>query len=149
MNKGIVRSLSKSGTHTFSKNNFDRIVLIEGLGVEGDAHMGEKVKHRSRVAKDPTQPNLRQVHLIHSELFDELKMKGFEITDGEIGQNITTEGLELLNLPKDTILSIGDTAKIKVTGLRNPCKQLDEFQSGLMSAVLDKDEEGNHYNTYY
>ena len=143
MNKGIVKSVSKSGTHTFNKFNCDRIDLLKGLGVKGDAHMGEKVKHRSRVAKNPNQPNLRQVHLIHSELFDELKKKGFNIQDGEIGENITTEGIELLNLPKDTLLSIGETVKIMITGLRNPCKQLDSLQDGLMKAVLDMDEEGN------
>lgn len=142
MNKGIVKSVSKSETHTFSKFNSDRIVLLKGLGVEGDAHMGKYVKHRSRVANDPTQPNLRQVHLIHSELFDELEKKGFVIQNGEIGENITTEGIELLSLPKDTILSIGQTAKILITGLRNPCKQLDLLQKGLMRAVLEKDGEG-------
>jgi len=143
MDKGIVKSVSKSKTHTFNKFNSDRIVLLKGLGVEGDAHMGKNVKHRSRVANDPSQPNLRQVHLIHSELFDELKKKGFVIQNGEIGENITTEGIELLCLPKDTILSIGQTAKILITGLRNPCKQLDLLKPGLMKALLDKDEEGN------
>jgi MOSC domain-containing protein YiiM len=142
MNKAIVKSVSKSSTHTFSKFNCDKIVLLKGLGVEGDAHMGKTVKHRSRVAKDPNQSNLRQVHLIHSELFDELKGKGFTVKDGDVGENITTTGIELLKLPKDTILSIGETAKIRVTGLRNPCSQLDSIQQGLMKAVLDKDEEG-------
>ncbi|MCB0465660.1 MAG: MOSC domain-containing protein [Aequorivita sp.] len=143
MNKGIVKSVSKSRTHTFSKFNCDKIVLLTGLGVEGDAHMGKNVKHRSRVAKDPTQPNLRQVHLIHAELFDELKEKGFDVKAGEIGENITTEGIDLLSLPKDTLLNIGKTAKIKLTGLRNPCTQLDSIKKGLMKAVLDKDENGN------
>ena len=143
MNNAIVRSVSKSSAHTFTKFNCHKISLLKGLGVEGDAHMGQKVKHRSRVAKDPNQPNLRQVHLIHSELFDELKHKGFNIKDGEIGENITTKGIELLALPKDTILSIGETAKIKLTGLRNPCKQLDSIKNGLMKAVLDRDENGN------
>ncbi|AUP80235.1 MOSC domain-containing protein [Flavivirga eckloniae] len=143
MKEGIVKSVSKSSTHTFSKKNCDKIVLIKGLGVEGDAHMGEKIKHRSRVAKNPDQPNLRQIHLIHSELFDELEKKGFNVNSGELGENITTQGIDLLNLPKDTILTIGDTSKIKITGLRNPCKQLDLKQEGLMKAVLDKDDEGN------
>lgn len=143
MKKGTVIAVSKSGDHTFSKFNCDTINLLKGLGVEGDAHMGEKVKHRSRVAKDPNQPNLRQVHLIHSELFDELKEKGFQVMHGQIGENITTKGIELLNLPKNTILSIGATSKVQITGLRNPCKQLDALQNGLMQAVLDKDEEGN------
>jgi MOSC domain-containing protein YiiM len=143
MNKGIVKSISKSGTHTFSKFNCDSITLLKGLGVEGDAHMGKNVKHRSRVAKDPSQPNLRQIHLIHSELFDELREKGFTIRDGEIGENITTMGIDLLNLPKGALLNIGKTAKIEVTGLRNPCKQLDLLQAGLMKAVLDRDKNGN------
>ncbi|MFD2589180.1 MOSC domain-containing protein [Croceitalea marina] len=141
--KGIVKSVSKSEGHTFSKFNCNQIVLLKGLGVKGDAHLGKNVKHRSRVAKDPSQPNLRQVHLIHSELFAELSEKGFHIKDGEIGENITTKGIDLLSLPKGTILSLGQTAKIEVTGLRNPCKQLDELQKGLMKAVLDKDEKGN------
>lgn len=143
MNKAIVISVSKSSSHTFSKYNYEKIYLLKGLGVKGDAHMGVTVKHRSRVSKDPNQPNLRQVHLIHSELFNELKEKGFDINAGEIGENITTKGIELLKLPKDSILNIGDTAKIKITGLRNPCKQLDAIKQGLMKAVLDRDENGN------
>jgi len=140
---GIVKSVSKSSSHSFRKYSYNEIVLLKGLGVEGDAHLGEKVKHRSRVAKNPNQPNLRQVHLIHSELFDEIRKKGFLVQAGEIGENITTEGIQLLSLPKDTILSIGKTAKIMITGLRNPCKQLDLFKDGLMKAVLDRDKEGN------
>ena len=116
---------------------------MKGLGVEGDAHMGEKVKHRSRVAKDPNQPNLRQVHLIHAELFEELAKKGFQVSNGQMGENITTYGIDLLSLPKDSILYIGSSAKVQVTGLRNPCKQIDSIQNGLMQAVLDKDESGN------
>ena len=143
MNKATVRAVSKSSKHTFSKYNCNSIMLLKGLGVEGDAHMGKTVKHRSRLLKFRSEPNLRQVHLIHSELFDELKEKGFIVKDGEIGENITTEGIELLALPKDTVLSIGETARIKLTGLRNPCKQLDSIKKGLMKAVLDKDEEGN------
>lgn len=143
MKKGIVKAVSKSKDHTFSKYNCDKINLIKALGVEGDAHLGRKVKHRSRVKKDPNQPNLRQVHLMHGELFEELAQKGFKVNYGEMGENITTEGIDLLNLPKDTILNIGVSAKIQITGLRNPCKQLNDFQNGLMKALLDKDEEGN------
>lgn len=143
MKKGKVISVSKSDKHTFNKYVNEKIVLLKELGVEGDAHMGEKVKHRSRVAKDPTQPNLRQVHLIHSELFDELKEKGFKVIPGQMGENITTENVDLLNLPKKTILSIGKTTKIEITGLRNPCKQIESIKLGLMKAVLDKDQEGN------
>jgi len=138
-----VKSVSKSLSHTFSKKVVEQIKLIKGLGVEGDAHMGETVKHRSRVARDPTQPNLRQVHLIHSELFEELAKKGFFVKEGEMGENITTEGIDLLNLPKDTILKIGAESEIMVTGLRNPCNQLDSIKTGLMKAVLDNDENGN------
>ncbi len=143
MENGIVKSVSKSSTHTFNKYTCDSINLLTGLGVEGDAHMGATVKHRSRVRKDPGQPNLRQVHLIHSELFEELKLKGFQVEDGQMGENITTMGIELLHLPKDTILTIGTKVKVKLTGLRNPCNQINSIQKGLMNAVLDKDEEGN------
>lgn len=143
MNQGIVKSVSKSSTHSFSKYVCDSIVLLKGLGVEGDAHMGKYVKHRSRVEKNPYEPNARQVHLIHCELFDELMQQGFVLHDGIIGENITTQGIDLLRLPKGSVLHIGKSARIEVTGLRNPCKQLDSIQSGLMKAVLDKDEQGN------
>lgn len=143
MKNGKVKALSLSNSHTFHKYSCDRIRLLKGLGVEGDAHSGASVKHRSRVAKDPTQPNLRQVHLIHSELFLELQEKGFTVRPGELGENITTQGIELLALPRGTILTIGEKAKIEITGLRNPCQQLNNFQAGLMQAVLDKDKNGN------
>ena len=140
---GIVKALSKSPEHTMQKPNQDQITLLTGLGVEGDAHMGVTVKHRSRVKQDPTQPNLRQVHLIHAELLEELQAKGFEVMPGQMGENITTSGLNLLDLPQHTQLFIGETAVVEVTGLRNPCVQLDGIQPGLMQAVLDRDEEGN------
>lgn len=142
MKNGIVKAVSKSPTHSFAKKNEPSIHLLKGLGVEGDAHCGATVKHVSRVAKTPELPNLRQVHLIHTELLTELAEKGFVVKAGEMGENITTEGIDLLGLPKDTILKIGDT-QIGITGLRNPCSQIDRFQSGLMKAVLDKDEDGN------
>jgi MOSC domain-containing protein YiiM len=104
--------------------------------------MGETVKHRSRVRVDPTQPNLRQVHLVHAELHDELKAAGFEVHPGDIGENITTSGIDLLALPTGTVLRIGQTAVLRITGLRNPCTQLDGFQQGLTAAVLDRDAEG-------
>ena len=138
-----VIAVSKSATHTMSKVNQESIMILEGLGVEGDAHSGETVKHRSRVAQDPTQPNLRQVHLIHLELLEKLKEKGFEVSPGQVGENITTKGIDLLGLPKGTQLLIGDNAVIEITGLRNPCNQLNGIQEGLMQAVLDKDENGN------
>lgn len=140
---GIVIAVSVSATHTFSKPNQHHIQLLKGLGVEGDAHLGKTVKHRSRVARDPNQPNLRQVHLIHAELHDELKTKGFNIAPGQMGENITTRNIDLLNLPTGTKLHIGHNAIIEVTGLRNPCLQLNNFQEGLMDAVLDRDEHGN------
>ena len=116
---------------------------MAGLGVEGDAHAGVTVKHRSRIAKDPTQPNLRQVHLVHAELFDELRVNEFDIAPGDIGENITTQGVDLLGLPTGTILRLGQNAIVQVTGLRNPCVQLDRFREGLMAALLGRDEEGN------
>jgi MOSC domain-containing protein YiiM len=141
--EGTVIAVSQSPTHSFRKSNQESIKLLAGLGVQGDAHMGEKVQHRSRVAKDPNQPNLRQVHLIHSELHDELREHGFDVSTGQMGENITTGGIDLLGLPTGTRLYIGSMAVVEVTGLRNPCHQLDDFQSGLLKAVLDTDEEGN------
>lgn len=140
---GRVMAVSCSASHTFSKRSLTSITLLAGLGVEGDAHMGETVKHRSRVRQDPTQPNLRQVHLIHAELFEELRTKGFNVAAGDMGENITTAGLNLLGLPTGTRLHLGESAIVEVTGLRNPCAQLDQLQPGLMAAVLDRDEKGN------
>jgi hypothetical protein len=139
---GTVISVSLSDNHTFSKENQESIKLVEGLGVKGDAHFGSTVKHRSRVAQNPNQPNLRQVHLIHNELFEEL-IDRFTIGPGQMGENITTVGINLLELPTDTILYIGQSAIVKVTGLRNPCAQIDNFIPGLLNAVLDKDADGN------
>lgn len=139
----IVVAVSRSGSHCFSKPNVGSIRLLAGLGVEGDAHLGETVKHRSRVARDPTQPNLRQVHLIHAELFDELRAAGFTVRPGEIGENVTTRGVDLLALSAGTRLRLGDEALIEITGLRNPCRQLDRFQPGLMKATLDRDADGD------
>ena len=137
-----VQAVHRSATHTMQKYRESSITILEGLGVEGDAHQGMTVKHRSRVAQDPTQPNLRQVHLIHSELHDELREKGFEVAYGRMGENITTRGIALLELPRGAKLHIGE-ALLEVTGLRNPCTQLDGIQPGLMAATLDKDAEGN------
>ncbi|KRF13455.1 MOSC domain-containing protein [Paenibacillus sp. Soil787] len=140
---GEVVSVSRSEKHSFSKQTVNVIRLFTGLGVEGDAHMGLTVKHRSRVAQNPNQPNLRQIHFIHSELFDELRSAGFHVEPGQLGENITTRGINLLGLPTGTKLFIGETAVIEITGLRNPCSQIDNFHSGLLSAVLDHDENGN------
>ena len=140
--EGIVTAVSRNPRHGFGKPTQDSIRLLAGLGVEGDAHMGETVKHRSRVRRDPTQPNLRQVHLIHAELLDELRETGFPIAAGDVGENVTTHGVDLLGLPTGTRLHLGETAVIEVTGLRNPCVQLDRFQPGLMAAVLGRDAQG-------
>ena len=126
-----------------SKAPRDAITLLAGLGVEGDAHMGATIKHRSRVAADPTQPNLRQVHLIPSELHAELEGKGFSVAAGQMGENITTAGIDLLGLSVGTLLHLGDDAVLEVTGLRNPCLQLEGIQRGLMKAVLDEDANGD------
>ena len=140
---GAVLAVAVNGAHAFSKPAATRIHLLAGLGVEGDAHCGPTVKHRSRVAKDPTQPNLRQVHLIHAELFDELAGMGFAVKAGDLGENITTRGLDLLALPRGTRLHIGHHAIVEVTGLRNPCWQIDAFQDGLMQACLGRDAAGH------
>lgn len=139
---GTVTATSRSAEHTFSKPNQPGIRLLAGLGVEGDAHCGTTVKHRSRVAQNPNQPNLRQVHLIHAELHEELQAAGFDVSAGQMGENITTRGIDLLSLPVGTRLHIGATAVVEVTGLRNPCPQLDQFQPGLLAAVLGRDEQG-------
>lgn len=141
--ESLVKAVHRSPVHSMQKTTAGSIFLLEGLGVEGDAHCGVTVKHRSRVAQDPTQPNLRQVHLIHAELYEELASKGFQIAPGQMGENITTSGIDLLALPRNTVLSIGAAAKVQITGLRNPCAQLDGIQPGLMKAVLDRDEAGN------
>jgi MOSC domain-containing protein YiiM len=138
-----VLAVHRSATHSFSKPASDRITLLAGLGVDGDAHLGRTVQHRSRVAGDPSQPNLRQVHLVHSELHDALRQVGFNVGPGDMGENITTRGLDLLALPAGARLSFPSGAVVELTGLRNPCAQLDEFQAGLMAAVLERDAEGN------
>ena len=137
-----VVAVSSSPAHAFTKGLASQIRLLTGLGVEGDAHCGVTVQHRSRVAQDPTQPNLRQVHLIHAELFEELAAQGFDVGPGQIGENITTRHLGLLALPADAELQIGSSAIVRLTGLRNPCEQLNRFQPGLMAAVLGRTPEG-------
>jgi len=139
---GVVEAVSQRGGHSFSKTPRLWITLLAGLGVEGDAHCGATVKHRSRVARDSTQPNLRQVHLLHRELLEALETRGYRIGPGQIGENILTRGIDLLALPAGAILRLGQ-AEVLVTGLRNPCVQLDRFRPGLMAATLDRDTEGN------
>lgn len=140
---GVVAAVCRSPAHTFGKETQPAVRLLAGLGVEGDAHLGTTVKHRSRVAADPTQPNLRQVHLIHAELHEELRTAGFDIAPGQMGENVTTRGVDLLALPTGTLLLLGAEAVVEVTGLRNPCVQLDAFRPGLTAAVLDRDAAGN------
>lgn len=140
--RGVVTAVSRSSTHSMSKPNQNCIRLLTGLGVEGDAHMGQTVKHRSRVARDPSQPNLRQVHLIHAELHDELQAAGFDVAAGQMGENVTTRGVDLLALPTGARLRLGDEAVVEVTGLRNPCLQLDGIQAGLMAATLERAADG-------
>ncbi|WP_018274386.1 MOSC domain-containing protein [Teredinibacter turnerae] len=137
-----ILALSKSAQHSFTKECCESLNFLAGLGVEGDAHCGTTVKHRSRVRVDPTQPNLRQVHLIHSELLDELRAVGFAVAPGTLGENVLTRGIKLLDLPADTVLTLGDTVRVRITGLRNPCAQLDNYQQGLTAAVLDRAEDG-------
>lgn len=138
-----VLGVASDGTHRFSKEPRPMIRLLAGLGVEGDAHAGVTVQHRSRVRADPTQPNLRQLHLIHAELFDEVAPQGFTVNPADLGENVTTHGINLLGLPRGTRLRLGPAAIVEVTGLRNPCAQIDAFQPGLLKAVLDVDAAGD------
>jgi MOSC domain-containing protein YiiM len=138
-----VIAVSRSPGHSLSKPNEGSIRLLAGLGVEGDAHMGVTVKHRSRVAKDPTAPNLRQVHLVHAELHDELEAAGFRLAPGVMGENVTTRGVDLLGLPTGAKLRLGAAAVVEITGLRNPCSQLNKIAPGLMAATLSRDPDGN------
>ena len=139
---GRVIAVACAPRHGFSKPVVRDIELLAGVGVAGDAHAGTTVKHRSRVARDPSQPNLRQVHLIQAELLDELEARGFRVAPGDLGENITTRGVDLLALATDTQLHLGASAVVRITGLRNPCMQLDRFQSGLVAAVLHRDPAG-------
>ena len=140
---GVVEAVGRNPTHSISKPNLGSIRLIAGLGVADDAHQGKTVQHLSRVVRGPNQPNLRQVHLIHAELHDELRRSGFCIAAGEMGENITTRGIDLIGLPLGTRLILGNSAVVEITGLRNPCAKLEELQKGLMRAVLGRDDQGN------
>lgn len=139
----VVAAVSVRPAHGIGKDTAESIRIVAGLGVEGDAHLGETIQHRSRVRRDPTPPNLRQIHLIHAELHDELAAAGFPgLRPGQMGENVTTTGVDLLGLPAGARLRLGDEVVIEVTGLRNPCAQLDEIQPGLMQATLDRDADG-------
>ncbi len=137
-----VVAVSRSGSHSFSKATVPVVRMLAGLGIEADAHAGVTVKHRSRVRRDPTQPNLRQVHLIHAELHDELADAGFPIAPGDLGENVTTRGIDLLALPTGTRLGLGPDAVVEITGLRNPCRQIDDFRTGLLARVVHRDAHG-------
>jgi hypothetical protein len=138
----VVTAVSRNDAHTFSKSNEPVIQLVAGVGVDGDVHAGATVKHRSRTRRDATRPNLRQVHLMHAELHDELAEAGFTVEAGDLGENVTTRGIDLLSLPVATRLQLGDRAVVELTGLRNPCRQIDEFQPGLLKKVLERNDEG-------
>lgn len=138
---GSVVSVSADDEHRFSKAPVDRIHVLEGIGVQGDAHAGVTVQHRSRVKRDPSQPNLRQVHLIHAELLDEVNERGHDVQPGTLGENVLTRGLALLDLPRDTRLRIGG-AVLRVTGLRNPCQQIDDRSPGLLKLVVGRAADG-------
>ncbi|MGO4440199.1 MOSC domain-containing protein [Rhizobium sp. RAF56] len=142
MGNARVIAVAADDKHRFSKKKAEEIHVLAGLGVEGDAHLGKTVKHRSRVRFDPTQPNLRQVHLMQAELFDELVEKGFTVGPADLGENVTTRGVDLLSLPRGAVLKLGADVELEVTGLRNPCSQIDKFQPGLLNAVLGKKPDG-------
>lgn len=135
--------MHRHADHEFSKRTFGELNLIQGVGVEGDAHAGKTVKHRSRVSKDPTQPNLRQVHLIPLERLEILADRGFEVRPGDLGENITTQGIDLHGLSAGAVLTIGAEVELEITGLRNPCQQIERFQPGLLREFVTKDDAGN------
>lgn len=137
-----VLAVCASPTHTFSKAPAASVELVAGHGVVGDAHAGPTVRHRSRVKRDPTQPNLRQVHLIHREFLDLAREHGYDVAPGGLGENVTTAGVDLLGLPTDTLLRLGADATVRVTGLRNPCSQIDDFRAGLLRVAVGRDDVG-------
>lgn len=143
MTDGRIVAVARDGAHRFSKPIVEAIEIVAGTGVRGDAHQGETVQHRSRVAVDPGQSNLRQVHLIHAELLADLAARGFTVAPGELGENVTTHGVDLLALPRGALLHLGDEVVLEVTGLRNPCRQIEQFGPGLLAAVLDRAADGS------
>lgn len=137
-----VVAVSKDARHRFSKQPCEQITLLKGLGVEGDAHSGATVQHVHRLAREPAQPNLRQVHLLAREFFDEAREQGYELAPGDLGENVLTQGLDVLGLPQDTLLLIGSQAVVRVTGLRDPCRQIDRFRPGLLKVAIGRDQKG-------
>jgi MOSC domain-containing protein YiiM len=142
MGAAVVLAVCRDDQHRFSKRPASSVRLIAGAGVEGDAHAGTTVKHRSRVAVDPSRPNLRQVHLLPVEFHDEAREHGYALGPGDLGENVLTSGLDLLTLPRDTLLRLGTEAVVRVTGLRNPCRQIDAFRPGLLRLAVRRDEDG-------
>lgn len=142
MTDGVVCAVNRSDGYTFSKPQAPAIRLVAGLGVEGDVHAGVLVKHRSRVERDPTVPNLRQVHLMHDELHEQLRAEGFDVAAGQLGENVTTRGVDILGLPRGALLRLGSEAVVEVTGLRNPCQQIEDFRTGLLKRVLPRSPDG-------
>jgi MOSC domain-containing protein YiiM len=138
----VVVAVSRDAQHRFGKEVVAEVELLAGLGIRGDAHAGTTVQHLGRVARDPAQPNLRQVHLLSVESHAEMRAQGFDVGPGELGENVTTRGVDLLGLPRGTLLHLGDDAVVEVTGLRNPCAQIDAFRPGLLRAVLRRDVDG-------
>lgn len=142
MRAALIIAVSRSKTHSFSKPNEMSIRLVPGFGVEGDAHFGATVKHRHAMQKNPHAPNLRQVHLIDAERLEEFAAQGFEVKPGEMGENITVRGVNLLDLPQGTRLRLGAQALVELTGLRKPCSLIDKFKRGLMAETIGKREDG-------
>ena len=140
--EAVVAGLAKDGQHRFSKVPQEQVVLVEGHGVEDDAHAGTTVQHRSRVAADPSQPNLRQVHLLAAEFLDDARQHGYDVGTGDLGENVLTSGVDLIALPRDTLLHLGPDAVVRVTGLRNPCAQIDGFRTGLLRLAVGRDDAG-------
>ncbi|CAM5572528.1 MOSC domain-containing protein [Streptomyces atroolivaceus] len=136
---GRVTTVSSNGTYSFSKPNRESVTLVAGLGVEGDVHAGGTIRHQFRMTYEPDLPNLRQVHLMHEELFDELALKGYDVAPGQLGENITTRDVDLLGLPTGALLHLGDEAVVEVTGLRNPCAKINDFRQGLLGEVFALD----------
>ncbi len=142
---GQVSAVSRSETYSFSKPNREAVTLLAGLGVEGDVHAGETIRHQFRMTYEPDLPNLRQVHLMHEELFAELALKGFEVSAGQLGENITTRGVDLLGLPAGALLRVGEQAVVEVTGLRNPCSKINDFRKGLLGEVFAVDPASGEF----
>jgi MOSC domain-containing protein YiiM len=141
-NDGVVVAVHRDATHRFSKLSVPSVTLVAGLGIEGDAHAGTTVQHRSRVRRDPTQPNLRQVHLMHAELLAQVNELGYAVEPGALGENVTTRGVDLPGLPVGSVLHLGDVARVELTGLRNPCVQIEGFRRGLLREVVHTTDDG-------